>query len=155
MKAQNKYQPNETDVIYENFGNEVVLINLKTGIYYSLTDTALMIWTNIVKRTEIEDIISGFADKDDSDRKRVGDEIKRFISELEKENLIIPSDTCNSKTACNTSGVSPQDSWKKHPFSPPVLEKYTDQQELLLLDPIHDVSDLGWPDQNRDMPDED
>ena len=27
----------------------------------------------------------------------------------------------------------------------PVLEKYTDMQELLLLDPIHDVEEAGWP----------
>jgi hypothetical protein len=26
-----------------------------------------------------------------------------------------------------------------------VLERYTDMQELLLLDPIHDVDESGWP----------
>jgi hypothetical protein len=26
-----------------------------------------------------------------------------------------------------------------------VLERYTDMQELLLLDPIHDVDQTGWP----------
>jgi hypothetical protein len=28
---------------------------------------------------------------------------------------------------------------------PPVLERYTDMQELLFLDPIHDVDESGWP----------
>ena len=32
------------------------------------------------------------------------------------------------------------------PFTAPVVEKYTDMAELILLDPVHDVSALGWPD---------
>jgi hypothetical protein len=39
----------------------------------------------------------------------------------------------------------------------PVLNKYTDMQELLLLDPIHDVNAQGWPESpessdNNDKP---
>jgi hypothetical protein len=30
---------------------------------------------------------------------------------------------------------------------PPALEKFTNMQDILLLDPIHDVSDMGWPHQ--------
>ena len=30
-------------------------------------------------------------------------------------------------------------------FEPPLISKYSDMQELLILDPIHDVSDAGWP----------
>jgi hypothetical protein len=31
------------------------------------------------------------------------------------------------------------------PFTPPALTKFTDMQDLLLLDPIHDVGSGGWP----------
>jgi hypothetical protein len=27
----------------------------------------------------------------------------------------------------------------------PLLRKYTDMRDLLLLDPIHDVDEQGWP----------
>jgi hypothetical protein len=30
-------------------------------------------------------------------------------------------------------------------FEAPVLQKYTDMQDLLLLDPIHDTDETGWP----------
>jgi hypothetical protein len=30
-------------------------------------------------------------------------------------------------------------------FIAPVLAVYTDMQDLLLLDPIHDVDEIGWP----------
>jgi hypothetical protein len=28
------------------------------------------------------------------------------------------------------------------------LHKYTDMEELLLLDPIHDVDETGWPNKS-------
>ena len=31
------------------------------------------------------------------------------------------------------------------PYVPPVLEKFTDMQDLILLDPVHEVSERGWP----------
>ena len=34
---------------------------------------------------------------------------------------------------------------EKLPFEAPVLYTYTDMAELLLLDPIHDVDETGWP----------
>ncbi len=34
-------------------------------------------------------------------------------------------------------------------FEAPVLESYSDMQDLLLLDPIHDVDDAGWPVANQ------
>jgi len=30
-------------------------------------------------------------------------------------------------------------------FNAPVLEAFKDMQEILLLDPIHDTSQKGWP----------
>jgi len=30
-------------------------------------------------------------------------------------------------------------------FEPPVLTTFSDMQELLWLDPIHEVDDAGWP----------
>ncbi len=31
------------------------------------------------------------------------------------------------------------------PYTSPVLETFSDMQEILLLDPVHDVDKAGWP----------
>ena len=36
---------------------------------------------------------------------------------------------------------------EKTQFEFPIIEKFTDMQELLLLDPIHEVDEKGWPHQ--------
>jgi hypothetical protein len=33
----------------------------------------------------------------------------------------------------------------KPPFEMPKLSKYTDMEDLLALDPIHEVDEMGWP----------
>ena len=30
----------------------------------------------------------------------------------------------------------------------PALERFTDMEDLLLLDPVHDVEEMGWPHVN-------
>jgi hypothetical protein len=30
-------------------------------------------------------------------------------------------------------------------LEPPALEKFTDMQDLILLDPVHEVDERGWP----------
>ena len=149
MEKRKYFKPNDGDIIYENFGNEVVLINLKTGIYYSLTDSGMVIWQNIEKGICPEEMIRGFVKKDNLGSVTVEKEIKHFISELEKEKLIVPAD----KTDEREKNITSRNSLDDQPYSTPLLQKFTDQQELLLLDPIHDVSDLGWPEKNQDEPD--
>lgn len=37
-------------------------------------------------------------------------------------------------------------------YRPPVLEVFADMQDLLLLDPIHDIDEVGWPVARPDSP---
>jgi hypothetical protein len=65
------------------------------------------------------------------------------VEELLAEDLLVagapPSAPANSEgvESAVASGVA---------FVEPVLHKYTDMQEFMLVDPIHDVeADVGWP----------
>jgi hypothetical protein len=37
------------------------------------------------------------------------------------------------------------DDYSRAGWIEPTLEVFTDLQDLILVDPIHDASDLGWP----------
>jgi hypothetical protein len=64
-----------------------------------------------------------------------------FLEELVVEKLLIPVDTDGEARAPNTEAVV-----TRAPFDAPVLEKYTDMQDLVLLDPVHDFDAAeGWP----------
>jgi hypothetical protein len=66
--------------------------------------------------------------------------VLQLIEELQQEKLIVPD--APGAAPLPTENLSVGD---KPPFQSPVLHKYTDMAGLLLLDPIHDVLETGWP----------
>ncbi len=78
------------------------------------------------------------------DREAMRDALAAFTDELCDEKLVIeqlgePDMLLASAPLANTLT-------ERAMFNPPLLEKYTDMQDLLLIDPIHEVNDEhGWP----------
>lgn len=138
-----KYQVNSTKVVAETIDNEVVIVNLEKGDYYSLVKSGAQIWSKVEQNlTQAEIIQQMIAEYDDSEEKITKD-VTGFIEILKKEGLVlvetIEGDNNNLATV-NSNGT------KKLEFDLPTLEKYTDMEELLLLDPIHEVDEQeGWP----------
>ncbi len=48
MKKPDHYQVKSSNIIHETIDNEVVIVNLEKGYYYSMRNTAAEIWTNIL-----------------------------------------------------------------------------------------------------------
>jgi len=61
--------------------------------------------------------------------------IDAFIAKLIAEELLLPAPSLPATNDLPTITS----------FSPPTFERFDDLQGLLLVDPIHDVSEAGWP----------
>lgn len=77
----------------------------------------------------------------------VKDVVTQFLEQLKEEDLIVPDQSQKSEISEETFAIFETDEIKtgKLSFEVPVLHKYTDMEDLLLLDPIHEVDDEGWP----------
>ncbi len=75
--------------------------------------------------------------------------VGQFLDELKQEALIIPTTEplAQSRTG-TTAELAGNTVWEKS-FEAPILHKFTDMQELLLLDPIHEVDETGWPNPSQ------
>ena len=133
-------QLDRNHVVFERFDDEIVAINLKTGIYYSISGSGVLIWELIEKNLPIESIKKLFEEKF-SKNGNVGKDIDEFINKLRTEELVI--DALNEDDQVKNTNVNQE--WPIDVYETPVLTKYTDQREMLMLDPIHEVDDLGWP----------
>jgi hypothetical protein len=111
-------------VIDETIDGEVVAIDLETGTYYSLRATGALVWAGIDARVAVADIAAG-----------IGIGIDALIADLEAESLIRPATEPPTPWSCEPDPDAPA----------PELERFTDLEDLLLLDPIHDVDAEGWP----------
>lgn len=131
-------------VIYELMDNEVIIINLDLGHYYCLRGVAADIWTNLLNNFSQQKISQAIANHFHQPLENITDLMNKFIEELRLEKLITPQENVSS-----TEIVSAQPLFHaKTEFSHFLLEKYVDMKELLFLDPIHEVDEQGWPNQN-------
>ncbi len=130
-------------IVHEVFDDEVVIINLDTGTYYSVEGVAADIWTRIDGTTSKE-IIDDLTDRYEASEEEVAPLIMRFLNELQSEGLIVAAETLREKAAEGSKTI-PGTRAGHGQFQAPILRKFDDMQELLLLDPIHDFDDAGWP----------
>jgi hypothetical protein len=139
--AMRFYQVNRPDVVMESFEGEVVLVQMKSGNYYSLQGSAPVIWDLLDCGASIESVGDYLMARHTGDAEEVRGSVLTLVEELVAESLIVPARNAPPASSSEVTGPVESDA----PFVRPVLERYTDMQELLLLDPIHDVDESGWP----------
>ncbi len=125
-------QINQETLSHELIDGEVVIIQFDTGNYYSLAGTAVAIWQRLTSPGTIADLLPLFTGTTATAKT----EITTFINELTKENLLITATSSAAPTESATEPVA---------YAKPELNKYTDMQQLLLADPLHEVEEAGWP----------
>ena len=146
MTTDRYYRIKEPDVLHEAFDNEVVLINLEDGNYYSLQGVAAMIWNFIAKNLSPEGIVEQILLHYTGDHDEIALSVNNFFAELLEDGLIEKHAPAGQEVVFAAEANLPAEGANDLPvFSPPILERYTDMQDLLLLDPIHDVDEKGWP----------
>lgn len=136
------YQINAPHVIGEVIDDEAIVVNLDSGAYYSLRGTGAFIWELLASGANDTHIVDALASAYDAPVDTIRPALSALFAELEAEQLVTraaqPAGEEPSVAARLPAGGGP-------PFTPPVLEKFTDMADLLLLDPIHDVDAGGWP----------
>jgi hypothetical protein len=146
MKLDDRFRVNGPAVTHEVVDDEAVIINLETGNYYSLAVAGAEIWIMLAAHTPIGAIIDHLARRYACARSELELAVLGLVAELEREQLISAVD---SHAASDPVGLS-MTTGAPRPFRAPVLQKFTDMQELLLLDPIHEVDERGWPHRKPD-----
>jgi len=147
--SNQRFRVNTPTVTHETIDGEAVIINLDSGNYYSLVDVGSFVWGLIEKgasASELRNVVLQSYQGNDSDVDRG---VEELLAQLQQENLIVPVDGTGALDLAHLELPS-NNGHEKPAFNPPLLHKYSDMQELLLLDPIHDVDDAGWPKPNPD-----
>lgn len=127
------YRIDHAAVTHEEIEGEVIAVQLNTGCYFSLRGVAAEVWSMLEAPRAPEEIEAELAVRYDVD---AGADVATFVAALEKSALIVPADERSS------AAMPPP---RPGSYAPPSLERYDDLQDLLILDPIHDVGDEGWP----------
>lgn len=126
--ADSPLRPNRPDVIDETFDGEAVLVNLDSGCYYALSPAATVLW-NLCEHGRSPNSLVASSDAP-------AELVESFVAQFIAEGLLVPGEI-DAGPAAERAELGGE----------PTIEKFTDMQQLLMLDPIHDIQlDAdGWP----------
>lgn len=126
------------DVVHETIDGEAIVINLATGTYFSLDGSGAAVWGRLLQGGTLDDAVLELAAAHGADPVALGAEVARLLAELHAHGLVAspPPEVLTHATVPGGLGT----------FVPPKLGVYTDMEEFLLVDPIHEVEPAqGWP----------
>jgi hypothetical protein len=145
--AEACFRVNAPSVIFEKFDDELVAINLDTGVYHSLAGAAADAFELLTQEATQEEVSAALAGKYAANSKAIHSALTPFFEQLRKEGLIHEVATRKERDPLQLAGTS-----SGVAFLPPTLEAYRDLQSLFLLDPVHDVGEEGWPEPKPGAP---
>jgi hypothetical protein len=132
---------NAETVVYETIEDETIVINMRTGTYYSLKDSASELWSQIEPGIDRPRLAAYALGRWDGGTDEIEAGVAELVDELLSEGLVVELAGQNGGAPAAVPAAS-----VRTPFAAPVLERFTDMQEFMLVDPLHDVdADAGWP----------
>ena len=127
-------------VMSEILDGEAVIVDLRTGRYHGAQGVAATAWSVLGRVADLGTIVREVSVVHAPVPIDVEVRISAFIDQLLAAELIVEvAGSAVSPTAESARSVSPS------PWNDPVLESHNDLEDLLLLDPVHDVGADGWP----------
>ena len=134
------FRINAPSVIFERFDEELVAINMGKGTYHSMAGSAADAFVLLSEEATAAELADALAAKYAATPEEIGNALTPFLEQLRNEQLIVSVHTRKQREplqiAGNASGL---------PFTTPDLQAFRDLEGLLLLDPVHEVGEEGWP----------
>ncbi len=145
-----QYHVRPSGVVHEVFEDEVVIVNLDSGDYYSLLGPGVPLWDCLLAGCTVGEIVGVLRSRYEGSSDEIEASVRTLIGELEGEDLIVSGET--GEPSSSLPDASSHDGDKPH-FIAPSLNRYSDMRDLLLIDPIHEVDESGWPQVKKDPED--
>lgn len=136
---EERFVLNSPTVIGEAIDGEVMVINLVSGIYYNLTGTAAAAWPLLAAGLPSRTIVATLSNACGVDAGALARDFAAFVDTLETEAIIRAADE-----AAELPSIPPV---AAAPYTGFAVNCYDDMRALLVIDPVHEVGDFGWPPQ--------
>jgi len=137
------YRVNTPTVASKIIDGEAVLIHFTSGHYYSTDQTGAAI-VELLDGRAVSDVTDAIGSAYTGDTDAIAQAVTAFVDQLVAEGLVVVAEAPSANTV--------PDLGTPGPFVTPTLNRYADLQDLLVLDPIHDTDEAGWP-VAQDTPD--
>lgn len=144
MTSSQRYRINTPQVTFEVFDDEVVMVNFDNGAYYSLNGSGSQLLDLLRGGVAEQGLVRHIEKLYSCDRSTAERDVRAFLASLQEEQLVaavdgdaLPAESPASAAVRMSSAVGA--------YAAPAVSKYSDMEDLIMLDPIHEVDESGWP----------
>jgi hypothetical protein len=125
-------------VVSETIDGEAVIMHHGTGRYFDINGSGALIWQAVEQGASIAGIAAHLSACHDLSADAAEAMVMDFVHILSSHDLV-RADATRPAQVLSATGVP------GGALLPPVLGVHDDLADMLLLDPIHDVDEVGWP----------
>jgi hypothetical protein len=136
-----RYVVNSPVVVGEIIDDEAVILDLQSGRYFNTEASGAEIWAGIEAGETAAALAGRLVARFDVAAERAAEEVSVFLKVLEEHALVRAEPA--EPGAAHVPAVPLAAG--REPFRLPFLGIHSDLDDLLRLDPIHDVDQTGWP----------
>ncbi len=115
------------------FDGEYIIANLDTGLYYSVQGIAVSV-LNHMPFSDLDKVIQTVAAAFPGHSGEINEDLNSIMKELLVEGIVKQ----DAHVVIENEYTAPAEYIQSR------FNRYADMQDLLLLDPIHDVDEEGW-----------
>ncbi len=159
------------DIVHDTIEGETVVIDLRSGIYFRFDGAATHAWSILVRRATEDELVDRLAASYAAPREAIAQQVHFFLIALYRDGIIRREDPASVAPVAEAPGPdldapgAPRDAFAglplerfdhlrpmlggpadgKLPFDGMTLHRFEDLDELLTIDPVHEVRDDGWP----------
>lgn len=123
-------EPNTAEVAAKDVDGEAVLINLTTGMYYSMDLVGGYIWSLIEGGHDLDSIAEALTKRYGIEKSVAIKDVQALAQQLLEENLVL-----HKKEGAATSLIDPGSAPAPQRYAAPTLNKFDDMVDLFALDP--------------------
>jgi hypothetical protein len=142
MTPDTEFRINALPFAHQTIDGEVVIVNVDNGTYYSLRDTGAEVWALLERGADAREVVRELAGRYSGAVAEITAGVERLLDDLLREGIVSPQPRDG---AADRAPVAAAAATARPEFVAPILERFTDMKDLLLLDPIHEGGDSGWP----------
>lgn len=135
-----RYVVDDRCVTHDRLQDEVIIINLTTGSYYSGSGPAADLWTLLARGASVSEAAKTLASAYACDEGAVRKDVDGCTGLLLARGLL--QENNEAQKAGTDFALPPAE---RRQWVRPDFEEYTDMWDLIKLDPIHDADEAGWP----------
>ncbi|MCX5518798.1 PqqD family protein [Kaistia defluvii] len=128
--------------VADDFGGEIVALNLDTGFYFSLRDLAAAVWRDLAAGHSVESVLGPLG----AQAPHLAEDATRLIDRIQSEGLMQPA-----VAVVLAEGDPSVATFIAGGMTSLVIDSYDDLRDLVMTDPIHEVvEEVGWPVRRED-----